>query len=82
MQRCLFYFCLFLSDIIETYIISSDDDDDEIKEIFLRRLKSPPLNLVLKLSEDEEKPKKADRSHLKLGRPGRIFMFSSMLEAH
>ena len=66
------------------YIISSDDDDadDKIKEIFLKRLKSPPLNLMLELSEDEEKPKKTDRSHLKLRRPGRIFTFSSTLEAH
>ena len=76
-------FVKFFADIVETYLISSDsDEDDEIKEIFLRRLKSPPLNLVLELSEDEEKPKKADRSHLKLRRPGRISTFSSTLEAH
>ena len=77
-------FVEFFADIIKTYIISSDSDDadDKIKEIFLQRLKSPPLNLVLELSEDEEKPKKADRSHLKLRRPGRIYKFSSMLEAH
>ena len=77
-------FVNFFADIIETYIISSDSDDadDEIKEIFLRRLKSPSLNLVLELSEDDKKPKKPDRSRLKLRRPGRIFMFSSMLEAH
>ena len=74
----------FFADIIETYIISSDSDneDDEIKEIFSWRLKSPPLNLMLELSEDEEKAKKSDRSHLKLNRPGRISMFSSMLEVH
>ena len=74
----------FFADIIKTYIISSDfdDEDDEIKEIFSRRLKSPPLNLILELSEDDKKPKKADRSHLKLRRPGRIYKFSSMLEAH
>ena len=49
----------FFADIIEMYIISSDSDneDDEIKEIFSCRLKSPPLNLMLELSEDEEKPK-------------------------
>ena len=72
----------FFADIIETCIISSDsdDEDDEIKEIF--SWKSPPLNLVLQLSEDDEKAKKPDRSHLKLKRPGRISMFSSMLEAH
>ena len=47
----------FFADIIKTYIISSDsdDEDDEIKEIFSRRLKSPPLNLVLELSEDDQK---------------------------
>ena len=74
----------FFADIIETYIISSDsdDDDDKIKEIFLQRLKSPPLNLILELSEDDEKAKKPDRSRLKLKRPGRISMFSSTLEAH
>ena len=74
----------FFADIIETYIISSDsdDEDDEIKEIFSQKLKSPPLNLMLELSEDEEKAKKPDRSHLKLKRPGRISMFSSTLEAH
>ena len=74
----------FFADIIEMYIISSDSDneDDEIKEIFLQRLKSPQLNLVLELSEDEEKAKKPDRSCLKLKRPGRISMFSSTLEAH
>ena len=77
-------FVEFFSDIIEMYIISSDSDDadNEIKEIFSWRLKSPPLNLVLELSEDEEKPKKADRSCLKLRRPGRIYTFSSTLEAH
>ena len=77
-------FVKFSADIIETYIISSDSDDadDEIKEILLQRLKTPPLNLILELSEDDEKPKKADRSHLKLRRPGRISTFSSTLEAH
>ena len=76
-------FVEYFADIVETYIISSDSDsDDKIKEIFSWRLKSPPLNLILELSEDEEKPKKADRSHLKLRRPGRISTFSSMLEAH
>ena len=72
------------ADIIETYIISSDsdDEDDEIKEIFSWRLKSPPLNLMLGLSDYDEKAKKPDRSRLKLKRPGRISMFSSTLEAH
>ena len=72
-------FVKFFADIVEMYIISSDsDEDDEVKEIFSWRLKSPPLNLILELSEDEEKPKKADRSNLKLKRPGRISTFSSM----
>ena len=74
----------FFADIIEMYIIStdSDDEDDEIKEIFLQRLKLPPLNLILELSEDDEKAKKPDKSCLKLKRPGRISMFSRTLEAH
>ena len=74
----------FFADIMKMYIISSDsdDEDDEIKEIFSWRLKSPPLNLILELSEDDEKAKKPDKSCLKLKRPGRISMFSSTLEAH
>ena len=72
------------ADNIEMYITSSDSDDadDKIKEIFSWRLKSPPLNLVLELSEDDKNKPQNRQVHLKLRRPGRIFTFSSTLEAH